>query len=167
MGVREIDRSLEQWQMGVKDLRRRVILAPTPRERERWYAILLLAQGLTTAATADALERDPHRPRRAGVRTDRRDPGQPGARCGPRAWATGSPDTADASGWPGGWCRRRHPTQRCNARAGGRTAIWWPATPGARRPGRRSSGSAEERQNQDFPHRRTREPPMQEPLMIQ
>ena len=30
MGVREIDRSLEQWQMGVKDLRRRMILAPTP-----------------------------------------------------------------------------------------------------------------------------------------
>ena len=56
MGVREIDQSLEQWQMGVKDLRRRMILAPTPRERERWYAILLLAQGLT----AEALERDPH-----------------------------------------------------------------------------------------------------------
>ena len=46
MGVREIDRSLEQWQMGVKDLRRRMLLAPTPRERERWYAIWLLAQGL-------------------------------------------------------------------------------------------------------------------------
>ena len=62
MGVREIDRSLEQWQMGVKDLRRRVILAPTPRERERWYAILLLVQGLTAAATAEALEleRDHH-----------------------------------------------------------------------------------------------------------
>ena len=60
MVVREIDRSLEQWQMGVKDLRRRMILAPTPRERERWYAILLLAQGLTAAATAEALERDPH-----------------------------------------------------------------------------------------------------------
>ena len=62
MGMREIDRSLEQWQMGVKDLRRRMILAPTPRERERWYAILLLllAQGLTAAATAEALERDPH-----------------------------------------------------------------------------------------------------------
>ena len=57
-GVREIDRSLEQWRMGVKDLRRRMILAPTP--RERWYAILLLAQGLTAAATAEALERDPH-----------------------------------------------------------------------------------------------------------
>ena len=60
MGVREIDRSLEQWQMGVKDLRRRMVLAPTPRERERWYAMLLLAQGLTAAATAEALERDPH-----------------------------------------------------------------------------------------------------------
>ena len=35
MGVREIDRSLEQWQMGEKNLRRRMILAPTPRERER------------------------------------------------------------------------------------------------------------------------------------
>ena len=26
----------------------------------RWYAILLLAQGLTAAATAETLERDPH-----------------------------------------------------------------------------------------------------------
>ena len=60
IGVREIGRSLEQWRMGVKDLRRRMILAPTPRERERWYAILLLAQGLTAAATAEALEREPH-----------------------------------------------------------------------------------------------------------
>ena len=60
MSVREIDRSLEQWQMGVKDLRRRMILAPTPRERERWYALWLLTQGWTAAATAEALERDPH-----------------------------------------------------------------------------------------------------------
>ena len=58
MGVREIERFLEQWQMEVKDLRRRMILAPTP--RERWYAILLLAQGWTASATAQALERDPH-----------------------------------------------------------------------------------------------------------
>ena len=42
MGVRAIGRSLEQWQMGVKDLRRQMILAPTPRGRERWYAMLLL-----------------------------------------------------------------------------------------------------------------------------
>ena len=30
MGVREIDRSLEQWQMGVKDLRRRRRWSGTP-----------------------------------------------------------------------------------------------------------------------------------------
>ena len=36
-----------------------MILAPTPRERERWYAVWLLAQGWTAAATAEALERDP------------------------------------------------------------------------------------------------------------
>ena len=46
--------------MDAKALRRRMILAPMPRERERWYAILLLAQGWTAAATAEALERDPH-----------------------------------------------------------------------------------------------------------
>ena len=60
MGVREIDRSPERWELGVKDVQRRVILAPTPRERERWYAIFLLAQGWTAAATAEALDRDPH-----------------------------------------------------------------------------------------------------------
>ena len=60
MGVREMDRFLEQWQMDAKALRRRMILAPTPRERERWYAILLLAQGWTATAAAEALERDPH-----------------------------------------------------------------------------------------------------------
>ena len=30
MGVREIDRFLEQWQMDARDLHRRLILAPTP-----------------------------------------------------------------------------------------------------------------------------------------
>ena len=58
MGVREIDRFLEQWQMGIRDFHRRTILAPTP--RERWQAIRFLAQGWTAAATAEALERDPH-----------------------------------------------------------------------------------------------------------
>lgn len=33
MSVREIGRFLEQWQMDAKDLRRRMILALTPRER--------------------------------------------------------------------------------------------------------------------------------------
>ena len=60
MGVREIHRSLEQWELGVKDVQRRMILAPTPRERERWHALWLLAQGWTAAATAEMLDRDPH-----------------------------------------------------------------------------------------------------------
>ena len=77
MGVREIDWSLEQWQMGVKDLRRRMILAPTPREWERWYAILLLAQGLTAAATSDVLGAGPPHYRTLGVGLRR------GRACGP------------------------------------------------------------------------------------
>ena len=60
MGGRDMDGYLEQWQINAKDLRRRMILSPTPRERERWYAMLLLAQGWTASATAEALERDPH-----------------------------------------------------------------------------------------------------------
>ena len=60
MGVRQIDRFLEQWQMDARDLHRRLILAPTPRERERWHAIWLLAQGCTASGTAEALDRDPH-----------------------------------------------------------------------------------------------------------
>ena len=60
MGVRAIERFLEQWQMDGRDLRRRMIWSPTPRERERWYALLLLTQGWTGSAVAEALERDPH-----------------------------------------------------------------------------------------------------------
>ena len=43
-----------------KDLRRRMILAPMPRERERWYAMLLLAEVWTASATAETLEMNPH-----------------------------------------------------------------------------------------------------------
>ena len=39
MGVREMGRFLEQWQMDARDLHRRMILAPTPRERERPLAV--------------------------------------------------------------------------------------------------------------------------------
>ena len=60
MSVRQIDRFLEQWRMDARDLHRRLILAPTPRERERWRAIWLLAQGWTASGTAQALGRDPH-----------------------------------------------------------------------------------------------------------
>ena len=60
MVVREKERFLEQWRMDAKDLHRRMILAATPGERERWHAVWLLSQGWTAAATAEALERDPH-----------------------------------------------------------------------------------------------------------
>ena len=72
MRVREMDRFLEQWQMGIRDLHRRTILAPTPRERERWQAIWLLAQGWTAAEAlggTPTLSDDGRRPSaRAGLR---------------------------------------------------------------------------------------------------
>ena len=72
MGAREIHRDLEPWEMDAKALRRRMILAPTPRERERWYAVWLLAQGWTAAATAEALERA-HTPSAGGRRPSARE----------------------------------------------------------------------------------------------
>ena len=60
MSVRGIEQFLEQWEMGVKEVHRRLILAPTSRERERWHALWLLAQGWTASALAEAVERDPH-----------------------------------------------------------------------------------------------------------
>ena len=58
--------------MNAKDLHRRLILAPTPRERERWYALWLLAQGWTAAAAADALGRGPPHYCPVGCRLRRR-----------------------------------------------------------------------------------------------
>ena len=60
MGAREMERFLEQSHMDARDLRRRLILSPKPRERERWHAVWLLSQGWTASAAAQALERDPH-----------------------------------------------------------------------------------------------------------
>jgi transposase len=51
---------LEQWQLDVKAVRERVYRAPTPRERERWHALWLLARGWSAAQVAEALERDAH-----------------------------------------------------------------------------------------------------------
>ena len=60
MGVREIDRFLEQWQMGIRDLRRRMILAPNASGEGALAGHLAVAQGWTASATAEALERNPH-----------------------------------------------------------------------------------------------------------
>ena len=51
---------LEQWQLNVSTVRERMYRAPTPRERERWHAIWLLARGWSVGQVAEALERDAH-----------------------------------------------------------------------------------------------------------
>ena len=50
--------TLGGWQLDVKQVRERVYRAPTPRERERWHAVWLLAQGWSVEDVAEALERD-------------------------------------------------------------------------------------------------------------
>ena len=60
MGMMDVAQLLERWQLNVGDVRERMYRAPTPRERERWHALWLLAQGWTALAVAEALERDSH-----------------------------------------------------------------------------------------------------------
>lgn len=52
--------ALERWQMDVAVVLERVYRSPTPRERERWHALWLLAQDWTVARVAETLKRDPH-----------------------------------------------------------------------------------------------------------
>jgi hypothetical protein len=51
---------LERWKLDVRRVREQMDRAPTPRERERWHALWLLARGWSAAQVAEALERDPH-----------------------------------------------------------------------------------------------------------
>jgi hypothetical protein len=50
----------ERWQLGLPAVRELVYRAPTPRERERWHALWLLARGATATEVAAASGRDPH-----------------------------------------------------------------------------------------------------------
>jgi transposase len=52
--------TLGNWQLDVKAVRERMYGAATARERERWYAVWLLACGWTATQVAEALERDAH-----------------------------------------------------------------------------------------------------------
>jgi transposase len=52
--------TLGRWQLDLKAVRDGMYCAPTPRERERWHAIWLLAQGWSATQVAHALERDAH-----------------------------------------------------------------------------------------------------------
>ncbi len=52
--------TLGNWQLDIKAVREHLYRAPTPRERERWHAIWLLARGWSATQVAEALERDAH-----------------------------------------------------------------------------------------------------------
>jgi transposase len=51
---------LKQWDLDERTIREQMYRAPTPRERERWHALWLLAHGWSEAQVAAALERDAH-----------------------------------------------------------------------------------------------------------
>ena len=51
---------LARWALDEGQVRERMYRAPTPRERERWHALWLNAQGWSAARVAGALDRDPH-----------------------------------------------------------------------------------------------------------
>jgi transposase len=52
--------TLARWELDVVAVRERVYQAATPRERERWHALWLRAQGWTAGQVAAALGRDAH-----------------------------------------------------------------------------------------------------------
>jgi Homeodomain-like domain len=56
----ELTEAFARWGVDVPAARTLVYRAPTPRERERWHALWLLARGWTAADVAAALARDPH-----------------------------------------------------------------------------------------------------------
>lgn len=58
--MQDIQAGLDRWGLDVRQVRERVYRAATPRERERWHALWLLAQGWSAAKVAEFLERDPH-----------------------------------------------------------------------------------------------------------
>ena len=58
--MNEIPEIFGCWKLDAKAVRERMYGAPTPRERERWHAMWLLAQGWSAAQVAEALERDAH-----------------------------------------------------------------------------------------------------------
>jgi len=56
----EMPALLKEWHLDEHGVKERMYRSPTPRERERWHALWLLAQGRSANQVADVLERDPH-----------------------------------------------------------------------------------------------------------
>ena len=59
-GLGDIAAALTRWEPDTGRVRERMYRAPTPRERERWHALWLLAQGWSANKVAELLERDAH-----------------------------------------------------------------------------------------------------------
>src|SRR3954453_18917190 len=59
-GMVDIAAALTRWGLDARQVRERMYRAPTPRERERWHALWLLAQGWSANKVAELLERDAH-----------------------------------------------------------------------------------------------------------
>ncbi len=56
----DIANALTRWGVDGGRVRDRLYRAPTPRERERWHALWLLAQGWSASKVAELVERDAH-----------------------------------------------------------------------------------------------------------
>ncbi len=58
--MRDIEAGLTRWGLDLGQVRERVYRAPTPRERERWHAPWLVAQGWSANKVAALLDREAH-----------------------------------------------------------------------------------------------------------
>jgi transposase len=56
----EMTALLQRWKLDLRQVREQMDRAATPRERERWHAMWLLARGSNEQQVAEDLERDPH-----------------------------------------------------------------------------------------------------------
>ena len=59
-GLADIARVPLRWGLDARRVRGGRSRAPTPRERERWHALWLLAQGWSANRVAEVLEREAH-----------------------------------------------------------------------------------------------------------
>ncbi len=58
--MNDIQAGLARWGLDLGQVRERVYRAATPRERERWHALWLLAQRWSANKVAAVLDRDAH-----------------------------------------------------------------------------------------------------------
>jgi Homeodomain-like domain len=58
--MEEMGAVLTRWQLDVASVRERIYRATSPREREWWHAVWLLARGWNVTQVAEALARDVH-----------------------------------------------------------------------------------------------------------